>query len=102
MLEAVDNSVNRYGVLVESEEIVPEDYKIFDRKLGMHKDFYLIFTYSENILNKLPNAAFYRACAQVWVDENDISSDIYLNKSKNILMLSSKRLCVNYTRLVLT
>ena len=58
MLETMGNPDNRYGFLTESPAIVPKSYKLFDKFKGLEKDFDLIFTYSEEILNKIDNARF--------------------------------------------
>ncbi len=66
MLETMGNPKRRYGLLIESRAIVPDDYKIFDRNPKLYKNFDAIFTYDADILNKIPNAKFLPACAEPW------------------------------------
>ena len=87
----------KFAYLLESEAIVPEDYKLFDEHPGLDKEFDLIFTYSEKILNKYANARFLPASG-VWYG-NEYSKtpwDIkeYEKKSRNISIIASdKQLC---------
>ena len=85
------NPTNHYGALVESEAIVPNDYKIFDKHKGLDKDFDLIFTYSAKILDRVSNARFVPFAAKIW-NEDFISPDLHTKKSKNISFLSSDKI----------
>jgi len=91
MLETMGNPDKRYGMLVESQGIVPGDYKIFEKNKGLNKDFDLIFTYSADILEKYDNARFVPFCAEVW-NQNYIDSEAYKHKTKNVSILSSNKL----------
>ena len=98
MLETMGNPDRRFGMLIESESIVPEDYKIFQKYKGLEKDFDLILTYSDKILNTVSNARFVPFCAQVWYGfpqgGGEISDETYKKKTKNISIVSSnKTLC---------
>ncbi len=90
MLETMGNPQKRFGLLIESESILPDDYKIFDKNKGLETDFDLIFTYSQTILEKLDNARFVPFCAMAW-NSNNQDPKAYKKKSKNISILSSNK-----------
>lgn len=93
LLQTMGNPDKRYGCFIESETIVPNDYKIFDKHKGLEKDFDLIFTFSDELLNKLDNARFVPFSATNEVTFEDIGNR-YQTKTKNISMLSSgKTMC---------
>lgn len=98
MLETMGKPIYRYGWLVESESIVPQDYKIFDRYKGLYKDFDAIFTYAEEILEKIPNAKFFNGCALIWYGKEkgcpiEMTPNAYKEKTKNISdICSAKRM----------
>lgn len=94
MLETMGNPKRRYGLLIESKAIVPEDYKIFDKNPELYKDFDAIFTYDADILEKIPNAKFFPACAESWYGTNGrgvIDPEAYKKKTKNASILSSNK-----------
>ncbi len=94
MLETMGCPSKRYGMLVESEKIVPDDYRIFEKNQGLQKDFDLIFTYSERLLDKLSNARFVPFCASPWYGGGygGIVSDVgYEKKDRNISIISSAK-----------
>ncbi|MBQ2645526.1 hypothetical protein IJG14_08165, partial [bacterium] len=98
MLEQMGNPDKKFGMYIEPESLVPEDYKIFDNNKGLEKDFDLIFTHTERFLDKFDNARFYSVCAKVWhvlKDENNQLPQNWLGlKNKNISIVSSnKTLC---------
>lgn len=98
MLRTMGHPDRRYGLLVESEAIVPEDYRIFDTHPGLATDFDRVFTYSERLLNELPNARFFPACARPWYGEawggGALDDHAYERKTKNVSICSSaKTLC---------
>ena len=93
MLETMGNPQKRFGALVESESILPEDYKIFKKHKGLEKDFDLIFTYSEELLETIPNARFTPFCCAPW-NADRLEDDAYTRKDKNVSILSShKTMC---------
>lgn len=93
MLRTMGKPIWKYGFLNESESIKPDDYKIFDKYKGLEKDFDLIFTYSEYLLNKLPNARFINFCCNNWYGTENgggiIDPLAYEKKNKMISILSS-------------
>lgn len=97
MLETMGAPIRKYGILCETPEIVPDDYKIFKRNKGLENEFSAIFTYSQDLLNEIANAKFFPGCAGVWYGRNDVGImdwEQYKKKNKNISMVSSdKRIC---------
>ncbi len=94
MLETMGSPKRRYGWLMESEEVVPRDYEIFDRHPTLHQDFDAIFTYSERLLEKLPNARFFPCQSSPWYGGKyggTVSGTAYQNKTRNVSILSSAR-----------
>ena len=101
MLETMGKPIHRYGYFYESEAIIPEEYKIFDKYKGIEKDFDAVFTYSEKLLNKLDNAILFPSCATVWYskeyyngiqDPVQLDENLYQKKTKNISMICSSKL----------
>lgn len=96
MLKQMGKPDFKYGMLVESESIVPKDYEIFNKHKGLEKDFNLIFTQSEKILNDIPNARFVPFCSEVWYGGERFGGEwnplAYKNKNKNISIVSSKKM----------
>ena len=97
MRQTMGTPQKRYGLLVESKEVVPQDYLIFDRHPGLAKEFDAIFTFDEKILDKLPNAKEFCQCAQVNFFGDNIDEKLLetcRNKTKNVSICSShKRVC---------
>ena len=91
MLQTMGKPNKRYGALVESESIAPNDYKIFDENKGLEKDFDLIFTYSAKILDSISNARFVPFAANIW-NEDSIAPNLFEKKSKNVSFLSSDKI----------
>lgn len=95
MLETMGNPDKKYGCLLESKAIVPNDYKIFDKNKGLNRDFDLIFTYNADILNKYDNARFVPFCATLWYGTNlgggILNPKSYENKTKNVSIVSSNK-----------
>jgi hypothetical protein len=95
MLETSGSPSRRYGILWESEALVPSDYQIFRRHKGLEKEFDLIFTFSERLLETLPNARFYPGCASAWygkkIGGGTLSKTAHLDKTKSISILSSAK-----------
>ena len=91
MLETMGTPDRRYGFLTESPAIVPKSYKLFDKFKGLEKDFDLIFTYSDKILNQVENARFVPFGATL-LNGSFAPEDVYKTKSKNVSILSSNKL----------
>lgn len=103
MLEIMGNPKKRYGLLIEAESIVPNDYKIFERNKGLAKEFDLIFTHSEKILDKYENARLFPSCAQFWYGTHKHGGilDSFANekKTKNISIVSSNKIMCDLHKL---
>lgn len=98
MLYTQGNPTEKYGMLIESKQIVPDNYRIFDKYHGLEKEFNAVFTYDGELLNKLPNAKFFPSCAYVWYgktkNEFEWDPECYEKKCKGISIVSSdKRMC---------
>lgn len=98
MLSTQGKPLYKYGVLIESRQIVPDNYKIFDKNPGLAAEFNHIFTYDVEILNRQPNARFFPVCSRVWygMQGNEFQWDdkCYQKKNKNVSILSSdKEMC---------
>ena len=91
MLETQGTPDRKFGFLIESPTVVPKSYRLFDTFKGLEKDFDLIFTYSDYLLNKLDNARFTPFCATLYNSEF-APNDSYLKKDKDISILSSNKL----------
>jgi hypothetical protein len=95
MLQTAGAPSQRYGILWESEALVPNDYKLFKRHKGLEKDFDLIFTFSEDILEAVPNARFYPGCASSWygnkIGGGRLSNTTHVGKTKGTSILSSAK-----------
>ena len=97
MLETMGKPIKKYGMFGESRTIVPKDYLIFDKHKGLENEFDAVFTYDEQLLNKLPNAKFYPLSAEVWYGKDvpgAVSPTTYKLKDKNIsIVCSDKQMC---------
>lgn len=104
MLETMGTPRSRFGALVETKGIKPESYDIFNKYKGLEKDFDLIFTYDEKLLNEIPNARFVPFCADIKLFLQDFinlpnldqifKQNLFYEKSKNIsIMSSNKKFC---------
>lgn len=95
MLETMGTPSRRHGILWESEALVPGDYKLFRRHKRLAEDFDHIFTFSEDLLETLPNARFFPGCASVWygkkIGGGIISDSAHLRKTKDISILTSSK-----------
>ena len=94
MLQTMGNPSRQYGMFIESEFIVPKSYLIFKNNPGLHKNFDAVFTYSEDILNTVPNSRLFTSCATVWYGKEPGSQAVltdraFENKRKNISMVCS-------------
>ncbi len=95
MLETMGSPDYRYGWLLESEAIVPDDYNVFKKYKTLNKEFNSIFTYSDRILDTVDNAKFFPGCAETWygkpIGGGKMSEDAYNRKTKNISIVSSDK-----------
>lgn len=93
ILRTVGKPRKKFAYLLESETIVPEDYKIFEQK-GLDKEFDLIFTYSSKLLNQLPNARFLPASGVWYANElsgNALDARQYEKKNKMVSLIASNK-----------
>jgi hypothetical protein len=91
MFETMGKPIKQYGMLIESEIIVPNDYKIFEKNRGLENDFDLIFTYSDKILTTVKNARYvpYYIKSQYNATELGRGGEQYKYKTKNISVIAS-------------
>lgn len=80
----------KYAFLSESEIMIKDLYGKVLKSEGYMKDFDKIFTYSDRILDKYENACFVPFAAGLW--NKEVKEDLYQNKTKNISMLSSRKI----------
>lgn len=96
MTKTLGHPLVKYGMLTESKGIVPKDYEIFRKHKGLEKEFRYIFTYDDEILSTISNAAFYPICAQVWYGQENgeyiLDAENYRNKTKDVSILSSDKI----------
>lgn len=100
MLSTKGKPVSKYGVLIESRQIVPDNYRIFKRNPGLSAEFESIFTYDAELLGQLSNARFFPICSRVWYGMNQDGftftwdETCHCKKTKGISILSSdKEMC---------
>jgi hypothetical protein len=95
ILQTTGRPVKKFALFIESETIVPQDYKIFDKYKGLENDFDLIFTHSDLMLAKYTNAVFVPA-GGVWYGTErhggSLNKERYKLKVKNISVVSSKKM----------
>lgn len=91
MLEVMGKPKRKYGMLVEAEIIVPDDYTIFEKHKGLEQDFDLIFTFSDAILQSIPNARYVPYYIKAWYPHNSLA---YQHKTKNISIIASGKTMV--------
>ncbi len=95
MLQTMGEPDKKYGMLIESRSIVPQDYTIFKKHKGLEREFDLIFSFDDLILNEVENARFYPAGAEVWYGRSNpeiLDDKVYEKKSKNVSFLSSDKM----------
>ena len=96
MLFTKGKPTRKYGILIESKQIVPENYRIFERYKGLEREFDAIFTYDAELLNHYENAKFFPSCASVWYGrkENGYEWDdeCYLKKDRQVSIVSSNKI----------
>ena len=93
----IGKPLKKFAIFVESESIVPYEYTFFDSNSSVSKDFNLIFTHSEKLLNKFGNAVFIPG-GGVWYGTEKHGGAININqcnlKTKNVSIVSSdKSMC---------
>jgi hypothetical protein len=81
---------------VEAEVIVPGDYTIFEKNKGLENDFDLIFTYSDKILNTIPNARYLPYYIKPWYISSLMGGggNQYKYKTKDISIIASGKTMV--------
>lgn len=94
MLETMGKPIRKCGMFVESRAIVPKDYDLFKKYKGLEKEFDVIFTFDDRLLNEIENAKFMPFAAQVWYGKdnpNIISENQYKRKTENVSITSSDK-----------
>lgn len=95
--ESIGNPRKKYAYLIESEAILPEDYKVFDKNPGLNKEYDKIFTHSSKILNNYSNAIYVPAAGVYYGSDyggGKLDEELYLKKNKGISIVSSnKEMC---------
>jgi hypothetical protein len=97
MFEIIGKPIKRYGMLIEAEIIVPDDYKIFIKNKGFEQDFDLIFTYSDKILEAIPNARYVPYYIKSRYNSSELgveANNQYKYKTKNISVIASGKTLV--------
>lgn len=89
MTQTLGKPIVKYGMLTESRVIVPKDYEVFQKHRGLEKEFRYVFTYDEQILNRLENARFYPIAAGIW--NQTMEETRYEKKEKDISILCSDK-----------
>lgn len=93
MLETMGHPKHKFGFLIETEAIVPQDYEIFDTHPGLAAEFDLIFTTSKRILNTVSNARFVPMNSSLY-NGTFATSTIHQQKNQMISIVSSdKKFC---------
>lgn len=90
IFETFANPDRKYAFLSESEVMIPRLYNKVLKHQDYMKDFDLIFTYSDRILDKYENARFVPFASEPW--NKEIKDDLYQNKTKNVSFLSSNKI----------
>ncbi len=102
MLDPSDKAKRRFGVLRESESIVPGDYSMLLDNPQMASEFYRIFTHNEEILNKYSNASFVPAYG-VWYGTKRyggvMDPGLCEKKTKEISVISSDKQISEYHKI---
>lgn len=86
--------LKKFALIKEAEVIAPETYQIFRKNPGLCKEFDRVFTFSEELLNAIENAAFVPA-STVWVGTKRnggvLDPFAYEKKTKMISMIASHK-----------
>jgi len=103
MRQTMGKPNKKYGLLMESKEIVPEDYLIFEHHPKLAAEFDSIFTFDEKILDKVKNAKEFCMCANInffGASTCDIKNpDWCAQKTKNVSICSSNKLSCDLHKL---
>ena len=95
--------LHSYALFGESESVEPESYHVFEKHKGLEKEFDYIFTFSEKLLDTLPNARFVPFCTAPWFGSKKyggvMSPELCNNKSKNISIMASNQSISEYHKL---
>lgn len=97
MFYQLGQPINKYGMMLESRSIAASEYKYVEKHISQLKEFKVVYTYDDQLLNKLSNSCFYPAAATIWY-KNGVFDDggrlAHSCKNKNISIISSsKRMC---------
>ncbi len=103
LLQRSGKPVHTYAMFSESEAIEPESYEIFKKKKGLEKEFDYVFTFSEKLLNELPNARYVPYCTCPWYGLEEYGGintpDACNHKTKNISIMASRQNISEYHKL---
>lgn len=92
--------LQKFALFTESETVIPESYEVFNRNKSLNADFDYIFTFSEKLLNSLPNAKFVPFCTAPWFGTEkyggELRDDAFLLKTKNVSIMASKQNISDY------
>lgn len=94
MFRTLSKNKNCFGLLLESETIVPEDYDYLLNHPGCVGQFKAIFTHSQRLIEKYDNAKFIPG-SSVWyggtAGGGKLDEFAYKKKCKNISLVSSNK-----------
>lgn len=94
MKETSELCRQKYGLLRESESIIPKTYEWVLKEESIIKEFDGIYTFSERVLDKYPNAHFAIANGS-WYGRGksyaEIEMELSNGKTKNISMVASNK-----------
>ncbi len=103
LLQRSGKPLHTYAMFSESETIEPDSYKLFENHKGLEKDFDYIFTFSEKLLDSLPNAKFVPFCTSPWYGSEKyggiMSPEACNHKTKNISIMASNQNISEYHKL---
>jgi hypothetical protein len=94
MRQTMGKPDKKYGMLLESKELTPQDYLLIERNPHLAQEFASIFTFDEKLLDKLPNAKEFCSCAQLNFFGEPVDEKILeacKNKTKNVSICSSQK-----------
>jgi hypothetical protein len=94
VLKGKGNPDKKFAMFIESEALVPNDYRLFDLNYGLSRQFNKIFTHSEYLLDKYDNALFIPG-GGVWYGTSYgggvLDPQKNNKKNKNISIVSSNK-----------